>query len=80
VRVGLGGPARWHAHEVTLDQLHRIQGGEQPCGARESLHFAHGTDARLDVAMIPLAAIGRDHEVVEASGGVLRAGRAGADG
>jgi hypothetical protein len=42
-----------HMHEVTFDQLRRIQNGEQPRGAGETLQPAHRTDASLDVAMIP---------------------------
>src|SRR5258708_39112141 len=69
----------WHPHEVAFDQLERVQGWEQPRSARETLQSAHGTDPRLHVAMIPLAAIGRDHQVVEAGGGVPGTGRAVTD-
>src|ERR1700730_9759446 len=31
---------RWDPHRVTLDQLERVLGGEQPRGARETLQSA----------------------------------------
>src|SRR5262245_56317537 len=61
---------RRHPHNVAFDQLQCVQSREQLRGARETLEAAHGPDACLHVAMIPLAAIGRDHEVVEPRGRV----------
>jgi hypothetical protein len=60
----------WHsgtrdADEATLDQLHCVQCGEQALGAVETLETAHRSQARLQVAVISFAAIGRDHPVVE---------------
>ena len=61
-----------HPREVSLDQLHRVQGRQQPQhGTVEALQSAHGPDARFHVAMIPFAAIGRDHQVLEPGGDVL---------
>ena len=38
-------PDRRHAHEVTLDQLQRIENRQQPRSASETLQPAHGTKA-----------------------------------
>src|SRR5262249_14369889 len=59
---------RRHPHNVAFDQLQCVQSREQLRGARETLEAAQGPDACLHVAMIPLAAIGRDHEVGEPRG------------
>jgi Protein of unknown function (DUF433) len=43
--AGAQRPDRWYPHEVALDQLQRVQGWEQPRGARETLQPAHRTNA-----------------------------------
>ena len=73
-------PGTRRSDEATLDQLHRVEGGEQPLGAVETLETAHGSQAGLEIAVVPLAAVGRNHPVVEAGRRVLGVGRPGADG
>src|SRR5258708_40232145 len=53
------------SHEAAVDQLHRVEGGEQVLGAVETLQAAHGSEAGLQIAVIPFAAVGRAHPVVK---------------
>ena len=78
--AGVRQPATRRNDEATLDQLHRVEGAEQVCGAVDTLEPAHRSQAPFQIAVVSLAAVGRDHPVVEAGRGVLGVGRPRADG
>src|SRR5260221_12338460 len=62
---GVRQPGTQRSDEATVDQLHRVEGGEQVLGAVETLQAAHGSEPGLQIAVIPFAAVGRDHPVVK---------------
>jgi hypothetical protein len=51
--------------------MHRVEGCGQPLRAVETLEPAHGLHARFHIAVVPLAAVGRNYPVVKACRRVL---------
>jgi len=78
--AGVRQPGTRRSDEATLDQLHRVEGGEQVLGAVDTLQAAHRSQARFHIAVVSFTAVGRDYPVLEAGRRVLGVGRPGADG